>query len=166
MPSHPVGPEMASHGRTYGTAFCIGSSPMILSSPCQRLRCYPIPQRVQFVQSVLSSQRANTLPIFWARGRRMVSSALVGASTSCLPISRRVDTTSESSSRPILSKDWRIMKASFFFSSLPSSGYFLLRRFLASTHSLAFFSSGVGLMRASAKLRDLSLCLGRHPLLM
>ena len=58
------------------------------------------------------------------------------------------------------------MKASFFFPSLPSSGSFLCRRFLIYTRSLAFFSSGVGLMRASAKLRVLSVCLWRLPLLM
>ena len=58
------------------------------------------------------------------------------------------------------------MKASFFFVPLPSSGSYLFHRFLASTRSLAFFSSGVGLMRASAKLRDLSFYLGSLPLLM
>ena len=56
------------------------------------------------------------------------------------------------------------MKASFFFSSFPSLG-FLFRRFLAFTRPLAFFSSGVGLMAASAKLRALSLDLGKLQLL-
>ena len=47
----------------------------------------------------------------------MVSSALVGASTACLPISRRVVATSEISSRPILSSS---CLGRFFVSVFPS----------------------------------------------
>ena len=69
-------------------------------------------------------------------------------------ISRRVVEASEISSCPILSQDWRITKASFFFSSFPSLG-FLFRRFFASTRSLAFYSA-IYLIRQAARARPLN----------
>ena len=82
----------------------------------------------------------------------MVSSALVRASTFCLPISRRVAATSEISSRPIASKVGRIMNDSFFFPSFPSSmsPHALLRVLLVSSVSHLHSPSRLLLLRSRA----------------
>ena len=135
IPSHPAGPEMVSRNRTYGAVSIsyIGSSPMVPSSPYQSHRRYPIPQRVLFAQPNLHRDQTlcpSSEPGDGAFHSQPWSGLLYPA--------WRVVETSEINSRPILSKDWRILKAFFFSSSFPSSG-FLFRRFLASTRSLAFF---------------------------